>query len=327
MKKLLLLAALSLAACKTAKIADTLPPPKIQQVYEVREYKVAETLKYLSSDELEGRDTGTKGIEKAANYLEEILKEFKVKPYFSTYKDTLSNHENAFNIVGYIEGTDAKLKNEFVILGAHYDHIGITEKGFEGDYINNGANDNASGTTVLTEIAKYIATFNNNKRSVLIVFFSAEERGLLGSKHLAKKLKAQNINLYTLLNFEMLGVPMKYDFDMFLTGYDKSNMAKKINEYAGTNLVGKSDGAEKYNLFKASDNYPFFEEFMIPSHTVSAFDFSNFEYYHHPKDEFEVMDVKFMTGLTEKLLPVVIKMLNTETQEIQMNELKAVVRP
>ncbi|HUH25459.1 MAG TPA: M20/M25/M40 family metallo-hydrolase, partial [Flavobacterium sp.] len=248
------------------------------------------------------------------------LENAKVKPYFSTYKDTLSNYDNSFNVIGYLEGKDPKLKNEFVILGAHYDHIGITEKGFEGDYINNGANDNASGTTILSEVAKYLGTTKNNKRSVLIVFFSAEEKGLLGAKHLAEKLKQQNISVYTMLNFEMLGVPMNYDFEMFLTGYAKSNMAEKINQYAGSNLVGKSEMAEKYDLFKASDNYPFYEQFGIPAHTVSAFDFSNFNYYHHPKDEFQVMDTKFMTQVAQKMLPVVAKMVNAKSKEIQMNE-------
>src|SRR5690606_40717181 len=71
-------------------------------------------------------------------------------------------------------------------LPIYYDHIGIAEKGFEGDFINNGANDNASGTTILSEVAKYLGASKNNKRSVMFVFFSAEEKGLLGAKHLAK---------------------------------------------------------------------------------------------------------------------------------------------
>ena len=172
---------------------------------------------------------------------------------------------------------------------------------------------------MLSEVTKYLAASKNNKRSVLIVYFSAEEKGLLGSKHLAEKLKNQGINVYTMLNFEMVGVPMKYDFDVFITGYDFSNMMAKLNEYAGSNLVGKSDMAEKYDLFKASDNYPFYKQFGIPSHTVSAFDFSNFEYYHHPKDEFQVMDTQFMTSIAQKMLPVVTKMINAETREIKVN--------
>lgn len=312
MKKISLLVLLALAGLNSFA--------QIKEAYQVKEENVSKTLKYLASDELEGRDSGSVGIEKAPIYLENQLAEAGIKPYFKTYKDTLSNFEPAaYNVVGLIEGNDPKLKNEFVILGAHYDHIGRVAP-VDGDDIANGANDNASGTTVLSEIAKYLAESKANKRSVLIVYFSAEEKGLLGSYHLAKKLKDKNVNVYTLLNFEMLGVPMNYDFDVFITGYDYSNMVNKLNDYAGFKLVGKSEMAEKYDLFKASDNYPFYEEMKIPSHTISAFDFSNFNYYHHVKDEFQEMDTKYMTDLANKMLPVVTKMINTSTQEIKLNK-------
>lgn len=311
MKKIFLLLAFGLVACKSIQTQVS--------NYQVSQQEISSTLAYLSSDELEGRDTGSEGIEKAAVYLENQLKEYNYKPYFRNFRDTLTTIDNAYNVVGFLEGKDPKLKNEIVILSAHYDHIGITEKGFEGDHINNGANDNASGTTVLSEVAKYLGELNNNQRSVLIVYFSAEEKGLLGAKHLAKRLKYQNVDIYTLLNFEMLGVPMNYNFDVFLTGFTQSNMADKLNEYAGYELVGKSEQAEKYNLFRASDNYPFYEEFKIPSHTISAFDFGNFDFYHHPKDEFQMMNIEFMTQLTQKLLPVVSEMINAPTREIQMN--------
>lgn len=311
MKKIFLLLAFGLVACKSIQTQVS--------NYQVSQQEISSTLAYLSSDELEGRDTGSEGIEKAAVYLENQLKKYNYKPYFRNFRDTLTTIDNAYNVVGFLEGKDPKLKNEIVILSAHYDHIGITEKGFEGDHINNGANDNASGTTVLSEVAKYLGELNTNKRSVLIVYFSAEEKGLLGAKHLAKRLKYQNVDIYTLLNFEMLGVPMNYNFDVFLTGFTQSNMADKLNEYAGYELVGKSEQAEKYNLFRASDNYPFYEEFKIPSHTISAFDFGNFDFYHHPKDEFQMMNIEFMTQLTQKLLPVVSEMINAPTREIQMN--------
>lgn len=311
MKKIFLLLAFGLVACKSIQTQVS--------NYQVSQQEISSTLAYLSSDELEGRDTGSEGIEKAAVYLENQLKKYNYKPYFRNFRDTLTTIDNAYNVVGFLEGKDPKLKNEIVILSAHYDHIGITEKGFEGDHINNGANDNASGTTVLSEVAKYLGELNNNQRSVLIVYFSAEEKGLLGAKHLAKRLKNNNVDIYTLLNFEMLGVPMNYNFDVFLTGFTQSNMADKLNEYAGYELVGKSEQAEKYNLFRASDNYPFYEEFKIPSHTISAFDFGNFDFYHHPKDEFQMMNIEFMTQLTQKLLPVVSEMINAPTREIQMN--------
>jgi hypothetical protein len=289
--------------------------------YQVAEENVIKTLSYLTSDELEGRDSGSEGIEKAAVYLENLLKENGVKPYFKTYRDTLSNFDKpAFNIVGYIEGTDKKLKNEFVIIGAHYDHIGMLQNGVNGDVIVNGANDNATGTTAVTEVAKYFAKFKNNKRSVLFVFFSAEEKGLLGSKHLAAKLKEQKMDLYFMFNFEMIGVPMKdKGMDFYLTGFGKSNMATTMNDYAGEKLVGYLPIETKYMLFRASDNYPFFTEFNVPAQTVSTFDFENFEFYHQPDDEFELMDTKHMTTVISKTIPVLEQMINAPKKEIKLN--------
>lgn len=290
--------------------------------YQVSEENVIKTMSYLTSDELEGRDSGSKGIEMAAVYLENLLKENGIKPYFETYRDTLSNFDKpAFNIVGYIEGSDKKLKNEFVVIGAHYDHIGMLQNGVNGDVIVNGANDNATGTTAVTEVAKYFAKFKNNKRSVLFVFFSAEEKGLLGSKHLAAKLKEQKMDLYFMFNFEMIGVPMKdKGMDFYLTGFGKSNMAATMNEYAGEKLVGYLPIETKYMLFRASDNYPFFTEFNVPAQTVSTFDFENFQFYHQPDDEFELMDTKHMTTVISKTIPVLEKMINASKKEIKLNE-------
>lgn len=282
---------------------------------------VSKTLAYLASDELEGRDTGSAGIEKAAHYLENMFKENGVKPYFKTYKDTLSNSdETAYNVIGYLPGTDAKLKDEFVIIGAHYDHIGKMTA-VNGDEIANGANDNASGTTVVSEVMRYFAKNKTNKRSILFVYFSAEERGLLGSKHLAEKLKKENMNLYYMFNFEMIGVPMKRtDMLLYLTGFGKTNMAQKINDYASEKLVGYIPMQTQYKLFMRSDNYPFFVEFNVPAQTVSTFDFENFDFYHQPGDEFQLMDTAHMAKVANKMIPVLEMMTNTPTKEIKLND-------
>ena len=287
--------------------------------YKVKENDVAETLKYLASDDLEGRETGKAGMVKAADYLEQFFKDNNIKPYFKSYRDTLSTFkETAFNIVGFIEGNDPVLKNEFIILSAHYDHIGIDEKGVNGDFINNGANDDASGTTAVAEMAKYFSIAKNNKRSILFFFFSRAEKGLLGSKHLAQKLKAQDFKLYTQFNIEMIGVPMKRDYLAYVTGFDKSNMAAKINQYTGKNTIGFLPKEAEFQLFYRSDNFPFYNVFKAPCQSVSTFDFENFEFYHHVSDEFEAMDIPHITTFIRELLPAVTQMANTPTQEIIM---------
>lgn len=314
--------ALLITSCKTTQVSNNSnqSTSTSTSVEFSTSESVAKTLSFLASDELEGRDSGSEGIEKAAVFLEGLMKENGLKSYFKTYRDTLSNFDKpAYNIVGYLEGNDPKLKNEFVIIGAHYDHIGRI-KAVNGDDIGNGANDNASGSTAVTELIKYFGNKKVNKRSLLFVFFSAEEKGLLGSKHLAKKLHDEKMDLYFMFNFEMIGVPMKRDdMLMYITGFGKSNMADKINAISGQSLVGYIPMQTQYQLFRASDNYPFFTEFNVPAQTVSTFDFENFDFYHQPDDEFELMKPEHMANVVNKMIPVLEVMMNAPTKEIQLN--------
>ena len=286
----------------------------------ILEDNVSEALEYLSSDELEGRETGTEGIEKAAQYIENVFTQNGIQPFFDSFRHDFSVKEiPGFNVVGMVEGTDPELKHEFLIIGAHYDHVG-RQKAVEGDDIANGANDNASGTTAVLELAKYFAA-RPQKRSILFALFSAEEMGLVGAKELAKSLKAEGIDLYTMFNIEMIGVPMAgRDYLAYLTGYDASNMAEKFNEYAGEKVLGFLPEAKQYSLFQRSDNYPFFEEFQVPAQTISTFDFTNYSYYHHVDDEFELMDTAHMEKLIEAIIPGIAQMANTPQKEIKLKQ-------
>ncbi len=282
--------------------------------------RIGDLMNYLASDDLKGRDSGSEGIEMAAKYIENYFTSYQVKPYFESFRDTLSNFkEPSYNIVGVVEGSDPMLKREYILIGAHYDHIG-TIAPEAGDYIANGANDNASGTSTVMELARYFGTKKTNKRSLIFALFSAEEKGLLGSEHLAKKLKEQDLNLYAMLNFEMTGVPLQgKDYFVYITGYEKSNLAEVSNTYAKENLVGFLPTAKEYNLFQRSDNYPFYSEFGVPSHTYCTFDFTNFNHYHKVGDEVELMDFAHMASLVNKLLPVLEGISNASTQEIKSN--------
>jgi len=289
-----------------------------------------EIVNHLASDSLTGRRAGSEGIEVAATYIESYFKTLGVKPYFETYRDyfKIKDSLDAFNVVGVLEGTDPVLKNEILILSAHYDHIGQGKliKKFGGrltdvDSLANGANDNASGTAMILALAKHFTTVKNNKRTLMFVLFSGEEFGLVGSKHLAERLKNESINLYTMINFEMMGVPFTdgRDYDAFLTGYDLSNMAEKINTYSSSNLLGNSEAAVKYHLFKASDNYPFFQVFKVPCQTISSCDLTNYDFYHHVDDEADKQDYNHMAHVVNTLIPAITTICNSETKEIKMN--------
>ncbi len=282
--------------------------------------EVKEILSFLASDELGGRDTGSEGLEKAAQFIEGEFEKYGIAPYFETYRNTFdAKGISTFNVVGYLKGTDKTLANEFVIVGAHFDHIG-TGKEVNGDTIANGANDNAAGSTAVISLAKQFAKLKNNKRSILFVLFGAEEKGLLGSQHLAEVLKEKDIDLYAMVNFEMIGVPLnEKSFKAYITGYEVSNMAKKINEYTGSELIGYLPKAKEFHLFQRSDNYPFYKQFNVPCQTISTFDFTNYDYYHHVDDEASEMNFEFIAELINECIPAIEKMANTPSKEIKLN--------
>lgn len=298
---------------------DQVQVQSLAQNINISEASVRSNMEYLTSNDLRGRETGTEGIEKAAIFIEKAFTTAGVKPYFETYRDSFEiRDKTGYNIVGYLEGTDPALKNEFVILGAHYDHIGLG-KVVNGDSIANGANDNAAGTVAVMELAKHFATRGSNKRSMLFILFSAEEMGLSGAKHIAARLKKEEIDLYTMINFEMIGVPMKgKDYLAYLTGFEVSNMADKFNEYAGEKVLGFLPQASQYKLFQRSDNYSFYQEFNVPAQTISTFDFTNYEYYHHVSDELQYMDMGHMVNLIEKVIPGIMGVTNSAEREIKM---------
>ena len=316
----LLLISVFFIACKQDVVAQEQSQESTLTFDHVKPAEVEKIMNFLASDELEGRDTGSEGLEKAAKFIEEQFKEYGVQPYFENYRNVFDvNGTETFNVVGYVKGTDETLAKEFVVVGAHFDHIG-TGKEVGGDVIANGANDNAAGSTAVLLLAKKLAQLKNNKRSILFVLFGAEEKGLLGSKHLAKVLKGKNINLYTMVNFEMIGVPLnKKTYKAYITGFEKSNMADRMNVYAKQELIGFLPKAKEFQLFQRSDNYPFFKAFNVPCQTISTFDFTNYEYYHHVDDEVSEMNFEFMAELINNCVPVLTKIVTTPTKEIKLN--------
>lgn len=300
---------------------QVVPITKVSKSMMVSELAIKTSMEYLASDELEGRATGSEGIEKAAVYIENYFRKNGIKPYFETYRDSFMVKKlTGYNIVGMIEGNDPKLKNEFVILGGHYDHIG-KGKEVDGDVIANGANDDASGTIAAMEFGKYFAKSKTNKRSILITLYAAEEMGLKGSGHLAEQLKAKGLDAYTMINFEMIGVPRAADKSMaYMSGYNRSNFAPVLNTYAGEEVVGFFPKAKEFNLFFRSDNFPFYKELNMPAHAISTFDFTNFDYYHHVDDEADKMDYTHMASFINKMIPALEGMMNAPTKEVKLND-------
>ena len=151
-------------------------------VVSIEEPTVEKHLYVLASDEMEGRKAGTPGIEKAAQYIENEFKTIGL----STFEGLVSYRQNfereglqLFNVVGVLEGKSKK--QEYVVISAHYDHLGMKNDGV-GDQIFNGADDDASGVAAILTLAKYFAKKGSNERTIIFIAFTHEskERELFG---------------------------------------------------------------------------------------------------------------------------------------------------
>lgn len=274
-----------------------------------------EIISKLSSDKFEGRKPGTNGFNLASSYVESFLSKNKIQPYFEgSYKDTvLVNGKESYNIVGLIGEHNPDKK--YILLGAHLDHLGKIKGS-----IYNGANDDASGVTAVLQIAKQLRQ-DKFDQNIIVALFTGEESGLIGSRHLAEKLKKENINLTYMLNFEMIGKILTTGKNqVYLTGYSKSNCAEEMNKIMDNKFVYFLPAEITQNLFYRSDNYAFYQAFNVPSHTISTFDFENYEHYHKESDDVEQLDIENMANIIDssafiisRLLRDNIELMNTES--------------
>ncbi len=166
---------------------------------------------------------------------------------------------DALNIVGVIEGTDELLKNEFVLLSAHYDHVGVGKQGGGAytaqDSIFNGARDNGIGTVALMAAAKDLAA-NPPKRSVLVLACTAEEMGLLGSQWYADHPMIPLDKMVFNLNTDGAGYNSTKHFNLIGMGMTNTDAElKKAGQQVGLTMLG--DPAPEQNLYERSDNISF----------------------------------------------------------------------
>ena len=299
----LLLALVILSSCST----KTTPLDEVQKFIQLEETR--DILFTLASDEMKGRESSNGGYQMAADFITNFFDENGIEPFYPEYKDSLQTKEVwSYNVVGRVGSFDNEKPT--ILIGAHLDHIGINEENQE-DPIFNGANDNASGSTAVLQIAKFLATKKWNQ-NILVALFADEEKGLQGAVHLAERLKQEGVNLSYMVNFEMLGATLTTgENQVYMTGYNLSNMPQKMNAYA-PEFVQFLPEAKQYNLFKRSDNYSFYKIHNIPAQTLSTFDFKNYEYYHKAGDEAEQLDVTNMNQVITTSAYVLAKMLEEE---------------
>lgn len=185
---------------------------------QIREDLLKKHIYYLASDKMQGRETGSKQVEKAAKYVEKQFKKYGLQPkgergYRQAFEAKIrrvvvnDSIRTADNVIGFLDNGAAKT----IVIGAHYDHLGHGTIGGSRDTlhigeIHNGADDNASGVAGLLELARYYSSNDSVEPfNMLFIAFGAEELGLLGSKYFTTHPTIDLVSVHWMLNMDMIG--------------------------------------------------------------------------------------------------------------------------
>lgn len=206
-----------------------------------------------------------------------------------------------WNAMGKITGSDPKLASEVILLTSHLDHLGVRQNAPGDDKIFNGADDDASGSVAVLELARVLANGQKPKRTVYFVCFGSEEAGGHGATYFVNNLPFAKEKLVANLEFEMIGRPdakVKPE-ELWLTGFERSNLGSELAK-RGAKLV--NDPHPEQNFFQRSDNYTLAKQGII-AHTVSSYGLHTD--YHHASDEVKTIDFQHMTrSINSMVLPV-----------------------
>lgn len=259
------------------------PPPAGEDVSALRVEDYRPHVEYFASDAMEGRESGKEGGHAAARYAAKHFEKLGLKPVTSDGSFLVPfelGDLRCYNTAGLLPGTDPGLADEILVIGGHHDHAGIGGPGAMGfpGQIHNGADDNASGSCGVLELAEYFAA-HPTRRPILFMTFSAEERGLLGSHDFVVNGPVGVDRMRAMLNLDMIG-RSRNDY-CFVGGL---GTAEEFHPLLDGLLEESSMDLEIVNSGEApSDNTSFYHE-GVPS----LFFFTHIhEDYHMPGDDAE----------------------------------------
>jgi len=278
----------------------------------------------LSADSFEGRKTGESGFNKAANYLKhyyqqnDIKSPFDYQNYYQHISETFfsKTSNSSYNVLAYIEGCETP--NELLIISGHLDHEGI-----KGNDIYNGADDNASGTAAIMEIAEAFKIAKNKglgpKRSILFIHFTGEEIGLEGSRYYTKHPIFPLENTIANLNIDMIGridkKHLKQPNYIYLIGSDRlSTELHYISEKANAQFTqleldydfNKDNDPNKY--YYRSDHY----NFALQGIPVIFYFNGTHEDYHKPTDTAEKINYDLLEKRSKLIFSTAWYLANSE---------------
>lgn len=294
----------------------------------ISEQNLRANLSFLASDALGGRGTPSPELDIAAEFIASRFRNSGLIPgskdsYFQigTWKAGDATLQSK-NVIGVLPGTDPKLKQTYILVTAHYDHLGKREK-MEGDNIFNGANDDGSGTVGVIELANAMRDLKL-KRSIVFMTFYGEERGMLGSRFYSNNPIFPLLDTIVNVNLEQIG---RTDDDegkrvsaVSVTGLDYSSLEQVLTS------SGKRTGikVEKHPQFSdpyfyASDNASLAQK-GVPAHTIcTAFSYPD---YHKVGDHWDKIDYANMTKVLRMVALSLMDLANSD-KPVTWNEKNA----
>lgn len=316
-QRFLLLAALSACArsATLAPLTSTSAPATPITTADIRRI-----LGVLAADSLEGRLAGTRGADKAARYIASEMQSIGLAPagdtgYFQSVPlmltsdrrrgprlvdswaawDTIpaERRQKSSNVIGILRGNDPSLRDQVVLIDAHYDHLGIGPP-VAGDSIYNGADDDASGVVAVLEIARALAAGPPPKRTIIVMATTGEEEGILGTRWYIAHPIVPLARMVSNMEIEMIGRPDSLaggPGKAWLTGYERSTMGDMLRQ---ANLPIVADPHPDQQFFLRSDNISY-AQMGIPAHTLSSYGLH--ADYHQPSDEVSRIDFDHMTAV------------------------------
>jgi hypothetical protein len=261
---------------------------------------------YLADDTFEGREAGSRGGRAAGVYLGQELKRHQLAGGAAG-----SGYYQAFgagfrNVLGLLEGSDPRLKEEVIVVSAHYDHVGYgaadNSRGPIG-YIHNGADDNGSGTAGLLEVIEAFARLEvRPKRTLLFAFWDAEEKGLLGSKHWIAEPTVPLQRVRAMVNMDMIGRlrQRRLEVSGVRTAAGWAEFVTRQNEELDLRL------SFSWEIKPNSDHYPFFARGIpyLMLHTGLHPD------YHRPSDDADKLEINGMQAVSRLCFRLVTELAN-----------------
>jgi hypothetical protein len=289
------------------------PPPPITAIDDIR---------HLSDDKLGGRMTGSAGADSAAAYLARRFEQVGLQPGAGGWFQTFTVAKQApvaqsarvggmvgRNVIGLLPGHDPTLRNETVVVGAHYDHLGLGGFGsLDPDStgkVHNGADDNASGAAMLIQIAARLAQ-SPPARTVLFIAFSGEELGLLGSAHYVKNPVYPLSSTMAMVNLDMVGRLRNGRLIVYgaRTAKEFPALLDSLNWHAGFDLKAQGDG------YGPSDQSSFYAAGRPVLHVFTDLH----DDYHRTTDDWEKIDPEGFRRVTNFTLGLVTALADRPTR-------------